>query len=243
MRAIPGSLAIPALLLIGEDILQQALGLTGIDPAEALTNPTLASLFVWKLTGLWLVTLLVIRAVADGRRGLKLWRIHGLALAALALMIALTVGEVAVGKLVHIAAVWLAGDLKWLRVTIGICGLLGTNLAELRFITLLAPAWRLGDGAVGPIASWRGTRGNTMRIFLAETLLGLPVLALHYAIAFAFEGGTADAGHLAWLGLDGIVEVMITVLDSVFLALVYRRLRPFATPDMNVRTQVAADVT
>ena len=117
-RAIPGSLAIPALLLVGEDVLQQALGLTAIDPAEALNNPVLAGLFLWKLTGLWLVTLLVVRTVGDGRRGAQLWRLDGLALAALALMIALTALEVAAAKLVHLAAVPLAGDRVWLRVTI-----------------------------------------------------------------------------------------------------------------------------
>jgi len=238
IRQIPVSLALAALFLAGEDVAQQALGLTAVNPADAATNPTLAALFLWKDLGLWLLSLLVIRSVVEGRRGAALWRIDRLALAAFVLAEAILILDLASATFFGDKAASLGGLDHWMVVLVKFATIFGIGIATLRLTQLLGPAWRLGDSTVGPIGSWRATRGNVMRLFFGEILVILPVMVPHYGLSYALQGGGTDPSRLAGIGLDGLLEAVIVLIVAAFNAVVYRRLRPFATP-----SPVAAPIT
>lgn len=240
VRQIPVSLTFAALLLASEDVAQQALGLTAINPADAATNPTLAALFLWKDIGLWLISLLVIRSVVAGRRGAALWRIDGLALAAFAFAEAMVILDHASAAFFGDAAAAYAGIGHWMIVIIKFATIIGLNLARLRLTQLLEPAWRLGDGSVGPIGSWRATRGNVTRLFFGGLLVALPVLVPHYALSYALEGGGTNLSRLAGIGLDGLLEAVLILIDAAFNAVVYRQLRPFIASAPSVAPITAA---
>jgi hypothetical protein len=228
LRRAPVSIGIATLLLAGEDIVQQALGLTAVNPAEAATNPVLASLFLWKNAAMWLLSLLVIRSAVQDRRRAALWRIDGLALAALALSLLTLVFDQAIAALVGAWAASAAGLPRWAIVSVKLGSVLGLGLLRLRLVELVEPAWRLGDRAVGPLASWRATRGSSLTIFAGILLVTLPLMVAHYALSYALKGGSADPHHLAGMGLDGLLEATIVLVESAFNAVVYRQLRPFA---------------
>jgi hypothetical protein len=227
IRRIPVALAIAALFLASEDVAQQALGLTAVNPAEAATNPILAALFLWKDLGMWLVSLLVVRSIIADRRGAALWRIDGLALAAFALAEAMLILDHTSAALIGDKAASLGGLDRWMITVVKFATIFGLNIVRLRLTQLLEPAWRLGDRTVGPFGSWRATRGSTWRIFFGGLVVTLPILVLHYMLSYRLQGGGTDPLRLAGIGLDGVLEAAIVLVESAFSAVVYRRLHPF----------------
>jgi hypothetical protein len=223
--AAPLSLAAAGLLVIAEDVTQQAAGLTAKDPMSAFSDPVLAGLFLWKEVGIWLITLLAFRLVLSGDRGVRLWRIDRWALAIFALMLAdLILANWEAYAAAQTAAL-LAVDLNhWAVTAVKLSTVLLLGVAELRLFELIQPAWATGDGSAGFGAGWRRMRGNTWLVWLATVLCPLPIMVGHYALGYAFRGGGGEPLQLAAMAFDGLIETVIVLLSTALNAVVFDRL-------------------
>ena len=236
LKAAPGSLFLAALILVVEDMTQQALGRTAEDTADLFTDPIFAALMVWKDIGMWLILLIVARTNLSAERGGRLWRIDRWAIFLLLLMhadIYVTHGTAAFAKQSGEAfAIWLGSTGVVFRIVPVIGSLMLVSLIEARLTTLVQTAWAIGDGVVGFVATWRTMLGNSWRVWVFSIVATLPIMVGHYVLGYAFRGGSSNLDHLAALGFDGFIEAVLVVIASSVYVVTYRLLRPVITPPL-----------
>lgn len=214
----PVAIGLAALVLLGQDLTQQATGFTAADPIRALTELPFALLLTWKIVALWFLSTCTTRAICP-EYSTKLNR-AGLApvLASLLLLIIATVLTQAGPPIIASFRVPLhalfgirVGKLCVVALLIG--WLVGSGIALARLTGPLNTLLMLGRRGLGFASCWRMTRGNGWRLWLGETLIILPLMLPHYVLSAAVMGHRNRFGLVT---VDGLLEIGITLIVTLF---------------------------
>lgn len=229
IRTAPLAIAVGSVMLVAEDVAQFLAGLTAADTTLVFSDWRLGPLLAIKIMALWLLSVAAYRALAAPQGGI--WRVDRPAAVMLFLMLVLVVLEHGFSHTVKAGIGWLSDalpeigpDRYWHPAAIGIeiVGFLAWQWFDARLTTTLYPALALGDRTASFARAWRETRGNGWRVVITPVLAVLPIGVAHLVIDLAHRGVSADAGGVAWLLLDGVLEIIYVLIALCVIAEMYR---------------------